>query len=432
MAKVGIIFPYFRTHSPTEILFPPLGAAALAAQLRRLSIDTRIFDCTFGTPEQLENAILDYRPDIVGIYTMITLSRHTFEIAEMVRRICPNSLLVSGGPLPTLYPARFCRRFDAVFRGEADLSFPPFCRDYFDRGLTPQRLGVQPLHSYPGLFIQNGSLQVDNPAIHNREAEVDTFPIPDRSHFEHARYQQVWLEKTGTKTTSIILTLGCPFDCDFCSRPIFGSIYRRRDLDIVFAEIDQIRNLGYDSLWIADDNFTLNLAYLRQFCSRMTDQQLNWSCLSRVTGINAEITRMMKAAGCRKVYLGLETGSQETLRLMNKKATVDEGIRAVHEFHHAGIEVAAFFIVGYPGEALSSIEDTFRLALTLPLDEISFNVPYPLPGSRLFDRVSGLDENKDWNTENEVTFLYDSEFDSGWLRGRISEAMAAFAAKEHP
>ncbi len=69
---------------------------------------------------------------------------------------------------------------------------------------------------------------------------------------------------------------------------------------------------------------------------------------------------MMKAAGCRRVYLGLESGSQETLALMNKKATLQEGIDAVQLFHEAGIEVAAFFIVGYPGETVSSIERTFQ------------------------------------------------------------------------
>ena len=92
--------------------------------------------------------------------------------------------------------------------------------------------------------------------------------------------------------------------------------------------------------------------------------------------------------------------------------------------------MAAFFIVGYPGETVASIEDTFRLALTLPLDEISFNVPVPLPGSTLFERLGGPDEGRDWEQENEVTFLYPSEIDEAWLRRRIDETMRAFAAKK--
>jgi anaerobic magnesium-protoporphyrin IX monomethyl ester cyclase len=114
---------------------------------------------------------------------------------------------------------------------------------------------------------------------------------------------------------------------------------------------------------------------------------------------------------------------------MNKRVTVEEGIRTVHLYRDAGIEVAGFFIVGYPGETVASIEATFELALTLPLDEISFNVPLPLPGSRLFERVGEPDDGNDWSVENEVTFVFPSEVDEDWLRRRIDETMAAFAPK---
>ena len=224
-------------------------------------------------------------------------------------------------------------------------------------------------------------------------------------------------------------TFGCPFNCDFCSRPVFGDHFRRRNLDKVFAEIEQIRALGYDSLWIADDNFTLDVRFLKEFCQRMSGRKMQWSCLSRVTGVNEEMVLMMKEAGCRRVYLGLESGNQETLKLMKKQTTLEEGQNAVRLFHNAGIEVAAFFIVGYPGETTASIEDTFRYALELPIDLISFNVPFPLPGSQLYERVSKLDKNKDWNIENEVTFVYESEFDPGWLQRRISQTMQAFTEK---
>lgn len=429
MSRLALVFPYFRTRAPTEILFPPLGAAYLAAQTRQRGIETSIFDCTFGSFRQLQEDLSAYQPDMVGIYSMITLSRNTFQIAEMVRESFQASLLVAGGPLPTLYPERYSRQFDAVFRGEVDLSFPRFCQDYFEQGVSSQPLKQLPLGSYDGLFISDNDLQVNNPTVHYNQKTIQSFPLPDRSDFDHSAYQKAWIKKNGSKTASIIITLGCPFSCDFCSRPVFGNVFRRRNLDAVFEEIEQIRGLGYDSLWIADDNFTLSIPFLKEFCHGMVGKKIKWSCLSRVTGINEEIARMMKEAGCQRVYLGLETGSQETLERMNKKATVEEGIHAVQQFRKAGIETAAFFIVGYPGETISSIEATFDLALTLPLTEISFNVPYPLPGSRLFDRVSGIDEDLDWNKENEVTFVYTSEFDETWLRSRIGQTMEAFAEK---
>jgi anaerobic magnesium-protoporphyrin IX monomethyl ester cyclase len=114
---------------------------------------------------------------------------------------------------------------------------------------------------------------------------------------------------------------------------------------------------------------------------------------------------------------------------MNKRVTVEDGIRTVHLYREAGIETAGFFIVGYPGETAASIEETFKLALTLPLDEISFSVPFPLPGSALFARLGGPDDGVDWDEENEVTFVYESEFDADWLRRRIAETMQAFAVR---
>jgi len=431
MPRVALVYPYFRTRSATELLFPPLGEASLASQLRKLDVESRIFDCTFESFNEIQKKLGSYQPDIVGIYSMVTLSRNAFRIAEMVRSVLPESLLVAGGPLPTLYPDRYSGPFDIVFRGESDLSFPRFCRDFFDQKVSRKNLMKMPLENYAGLFMERDGLSVQNTTIHYNEKELEDFPLPYRGDFDHSAYQKVWSRLDGSKTTSIITTLGCPFNCDFCSRPVFGNIFRRRNLTSVFEEIEQIRLLGYNNLWIADDNFTLDLKYLKEFCVGMVGRKIGWSCLSRVTGITGEITAMMKQSGCKRVYLGLETGNQGTLKLMNKKATIDEGKNAVQQFHNAGIEVAAFFIVGYPGESIESIEDTFKFALTLPLDDISFNVPFPLPGSKLFERVGKIDINKDWNEENEVTFVYESEFEKNWLQRRISETLQAFSEKKN-
>ncbi len=430
MPKIALIFPYFRTNAETEMLFPPLGLACLSTQLKAREIETRIFDCTFQSYSQVAKDLLAFRPDIVGISSMILLSRNTFRFAGLVRESLPEALLVAGGPMPTLYPEHYAGPFDLVFRGEADLSFPDFCKDYFSQAVSRKTLFQLDLKRYPGLYGRTLDLSVDNPVINHTEREIYHFPIPDRSQFDHATYQRTWQEKNGTRTTSIMITLGCPFDCDFCSRPVFGQLYRRRDLDVVFEEIEQIKSLGYDQLWIADDNFTLDLRFLRRFCQRMQGLGMGWSCLSRSAGIDKDVASMMKAAGCQRVYLGLETGTNETLKLMNKKATVEDGIQAVHHFRQAGIQVGGFFIVGYPGETVTSIEETFRLALSLPLDEISFNVPFPLPGSRLFDRVSGIDPLKDWSQENDPTFVYASEFDQKWIQQRVRQTMKEFAERK--
>jgi hypothetical protein len=88
MPKVALLFPYFRTKASTEMLFSPLGLASLAAQLRQRDIESRILDCTFQKFNTVKKALIAYKPDIVGISSMILLSRNTFRFAELVQFIC--------------------------------------------------------------------------------------------------------------------------------------------------------------------------------------------------------------------------------------------------------------------------------------------------------------------------------------------------------
>jgi anaerobic magnesium-protoporphyrin IX monomethyl ester cyclase len=220
-------------------------------------------------------------------------------------------------------------------------------------------------------------------------------------------------------------TYGYPYNCDFCSRPVFGDTFRKRDVSSVMEEIRDIQRLGYDSLWIADDCFALDVSYLEETCFALIDEyvDIGWSCLSRVYKINPEITSCMRSAGCVKVYLGLESGCDAALALMGKRTTVRKGADAVRIFNDAGIKTTGFFIVGYPGEDMGSIKRTFELALSLPMDEISFTVPYPLPGSPLFERTGSRGLNADWEIENEVKFLYDSEVDADTIKQMIDDTM---------
>jgi anaerobic magnesium-protoporphyrin IX monomethyl ester cyclase len=424
---VALVFPYFRTRARTEVLFPPLGPALLSAHLQRAGVGARVVDGTFSWFERLVADVVSCRPAIVGISAMVSLTGNAVRLAAALRERLPDTLLVAGGPLPTVYPDRFLPHVDLVFRGEADLSFPAFCRDYLAGGATPATLGDLPLERYPGLVAEPGGVRVDNPVVHHTQEQIADFPLPDRSDFDHRAYQREWAP-TGHRPTTLLATLGCPYTCEFCSKPVFGNDVRVRPLDAVFAEIDDIVRLGYDGLWIADDTFTLRRDHLEEFCRRITPLGLTWSCLSRANGIEPATAELMRASGCRRVYLGLESGSQATLDLMRKQMTIAQSVRAVNVYGAAGIEVAAFFIVGYPGETAADIEATFAFALSLPLAEISFNVPMPLPGSGLWERLGADDPGRDWTHENEVTFVFGSDIDEDWLRRRIDETMTAFAA----
>jgi anaerobic magnesium-protoporphyrin IX monomethyl ester cyclase len=427
--KVALVYPYFMTSALDHILFQPLGIAWLASQLRGIDIEARQFDCTFETFDGVVSEIVQYNPAVVGIYIMTTLSNNAMRILAALKQLLPGSLFVSGGPLPTLYPQRYSAEFDAVFCGEADISFPKFCADYIG-GCMKKRDFLRGVDAtaYPGIFFSRDGNNMSSVPVHWPEQILGVLPPADRSAVKNDLYKSAWMEKDGTKTASIMTTYGCPFNCDFCSRPVFGRALRKRPIEKIIEEIITIKELGYDRVWIGDDCFTLDKEFVRAFCGEFLKAapDMKWTCLSRVDSVDEDMAVMMKRGGCDKVFLGLESGDNATLKLMNKKITVEDGISAVKTFVKSGIKTAGFFMVGYPGETKESVESTYRLALNLPLDEISFTVPYPLPGSPLYDRVKGVRADDDWDIENEVKLLFKSEFDGEWLKSGIENTMKAF------
>ena len=427
LSGVALVYPYFLSRDPVQKLFPPLGIACLASQLAARDIRVLVVDCTFEEPDAVIDRIAESRPAIVGISIMVTMRRNAFELVGKLRERLPDTLFVAGGPLPTVNPPMFADAFDVVFCGEGDVTFPRFCEDYLVSGSTPRNLAPD-LTSYPGLYRAREGVIWSSPPVHNPQEILEQLPLPDRSCFNHLRYQEAMERNTGYKQTSLMITRGCPYSCDFCSKPVWGNHFRKPSLEKVFSEIEEIIGLGYTSLWIADDCFTLDLEYLAAFCREMIRRgvPLSWTCLSRVDRLTPDLIYLMKRAGCVRVFLGLESGSDETLRLMNKRATVEQGIRAVNLFAEAGIGTAGFFMVGYPGETTESIEKPFALVLALPLDEAWFTVPLPLPGTPLFARVADLTTWDDWEVSNQVKFVFPSEFDERWLEQRIKETLEVF------
>jgi anaerobic magnesium-protoporphyrin IX monomethyl ester cyclase len=435
MADIALLYPHFRTHARDEMLFHPLGIARLAAILRSFDVSTLVVDCTFRRLDDVLAELVDAKPRIVGIYVMISISDNAVELARSLRDLLPDSLLVCGGPLPTLRPDRFARDFDLVFRGEADNSFPRFCTDYL-AACKPQEILAavrQTPEAYPGVYYPYGG---ENSPIQSSpepldELSLNHLPIPDRNGFDHLSYQRFWSEKETFASATIMTSYGCPYDCDFCSKPVFGNHLRFRDMDRIAEEIQDVQSRGYTGLWIGDDCFTLNMDHVRAFCERLLQDRLEikWTCLSRTDRISANDVKAMRDAGCEKVCFGLESGNNDVLKLMNKSTTVEGSEQVVRLFSESGIRTVGFFIVGYPGETYDTIERTFAWALSLPLDEISFTVPYPLPGTRLYDRVHGVREDADWLYENENRFFYKSEFDERYLNQRIQETYAQFESR---
>ena len=424
--KVALIYPYFHPANDNSIFrFPPLGLGYIAAALKKQGVEVELVDCTFMQFGEAVERIKRFKPQIVGFYSMFSMKKTTLELAQTLRDGgLDGCLFVVGGPLPSWAPEGFLDVFDAVAVGEGEKTMSELV-DCVAQG--KELLGVK------GLVFRDGK-RIINTGPREFIEDLDSLAFPTRDLFDNEAYKKYYLDRFGYSITSMITSRGCPFSCDFCSRPIFGTDMRIRSVNNIVDEVEEIAELGYDRVWFADDCFTLNRSHLLGVCGEIVRRgvDVGWECLSRVDTMDAEVAEGMKRAGCIGVFFGIESGNDSVLNIMKKRITTAQAKHAVYEAKAAGLKVGAFFIVGYPGESDKTVLDTVRFASGLPLDYLSFTLPYPIPGTPLYERVKGKGVSiEDWEEPKNYRLirhklLYASGFSEVKLKFAIGKAQAQF------
>jgi anaerobic magnesium-protoporphyrin IX monomethyl ester cyclase len=412
---VVLVYPYFNEELDRSVFrYPPLGLGYLASVLREKGISVGLVDCTFSSFEAAVAAIHRLHPRIVGIYSMVTINHHAVALANRLREEV--ELLVAGGPLPTLVPDEFLDTFDAVVLGEGEETFLQ---------LTQRLLQGQSWHSIAGIARTEGRGAVEVAPRRPFIRSLDALPFPARDLYPNAQYQWYWRTFHRYTASSMISTRGCPYLCDFCSNPVFGCSYRERSPSNVVGEMMQIRDLGYDRVFFADDCFTQNPRRVAAICHLLIQQKadVEWMCLSRADRLSQELASQMKRAGCRRVFFGIESGNQRMLRIMRKHITPTLAQQAVETAHQAGIEVGGFFILGYPGETDSSLLETLRFSSRLPLDYLSYSFPYPILGTGLYSKVRNQINRPEWRKQRGSATRHDLLFRSAFSAGKLRFAM---------
>ena len=268
--------------------------------------------------------------------------------------------------------------------------------------------------------------------------DIDILPPPSRELFENFSYQEYYSRKFGYKTTAIMSSRGCPFACDFCSRPIFGNDFRARSAAKVADEVEEAISLGYNRIWFADDCFTLNRKRLLEVCEEIINRglRIDWECLSRVDTLDSETAAKMKQAGCVRMFFGIESGNDSILKIMNKQITTKQAYTATQICKKQGIKAGAFFILGYPGENAKTILNTVKFASSLPLDYLSFTLPYPIPGTPLFERLNGKLVSDEWEEPKNIQMvkhrlLFDSQVSELKIKFAVVKGMIQFYIRKY-
>jgi anaerobic magnesium-protoporphyrin IX monomethyl ester cyclase len=472
LTSVLLIYPYVRRAlDRSRFRFPPLGVAYVAAALRDAGHEVRILDCTFLSPDEARAKALATPATVVGIYCMVTMLDDCLALATALRERGGESgdesgdgsgagrtartgagraartgagraartgaspagrtgapLLVAGGPLPTCEPHAFLAHFDAVVRGEGEQTMVELLAA-FETGTA--------LAGVPGVVCADPSVCADPAACgppRPFETELDRLAVPARELLPNGRYIEFGRRAYGYSITTVMSTRGCPYACEFCSNVVFGHSYRERSAANVVDEVEQALALGYDRISFADDVFTLNARRVLEICAEISRRGLRfaWECLGRVDTFDTATAQAMKQAGCFRIFFGIESGNDRILALMNKQITTAQAAAAVATAHDAGLEVGAFFIVCYPGESDDTVLDTLRFANSLPLDYLGLTMPYPLPGTDLFDRV-GDRVTRQWRPQESLllnhVLTFAGDFSALKMRFAIVKGRAQFALR---
>ena len=397
MSKVLLIAPPFYRLLGSHYNGLHLGIAYIAAVLQQHGHDARVYNADYlDTAEylnqkqifdnyqsykailqnisdplwqvEIRNKIAGFAPDFVGITMMTANYKADKIIAGIVRSINRDIKVVIGGAHPTLDPAGTIAEaeFDYLIRGEGEFALLELVEN-------------RNIESIKGLsYKKNGRV------MHNEDRpflkDLDLLPYPSRNSFlNDTRYLDVG---------HIITGRGCPFSCAYCGSPaLWHRTARFRSVANVMGELEFLKK-NYQSTLIhfADDTFTLKKDRAKEICQQIIDRKLNigWLCDTRADCLDKELINLMKKAGCIRIKIGVESGSNRVLKAIHKGETKEKIRQAVDWIKEAGLPLTVYFMTGFPTETNEDLKETIEFARELEADYYSLSVLAPYYGTQLW------------------------------------------------
>jgi len=270
------------------------------------------------------------------------------------------------------------------------------------------------LKTVPSLvYMDGGALQKNASLPINRN--LDHLPIPawDLLPEFPTAYPAAVYDFPRLPVATIAASRGCPFHCKFCDTSTFGARVRAYSPERVFEIIQHLQaNYGVRHILFVDDLFLASKPRTKRLCELIIEHgiKITWSCTARVDTVKPDILSLMKEAGCWEISFGLESGSNEILKSMDKAADIERSEQAIKWTAAAGIRTKGLFILGYPGETKETIEITKKFIQKLPMTIMNLTKFTPYPGSPIYRDLYGTNIRDDhWQKMNGMNFLWAPE-----------------------
>ncbi len=368
-------------------LFPPLSLAWVAAIAERAGHEAMIIDARTLqlTPDEVLRRLKQERPDILGFMMTTYMFRETLDWIRYLKGGLGGIPVMIGGYNLRVYPT------ESVAAPEIDFGCFNSAYHTVPRLLEELESGRRRFDEVPGLIYKRNGELVQTP--YGPEPDFDAYPNPARHLLPNELYAEFPTERKNF--TVMVTSKGCPMACIFCEAG--QTRYNPRSVAKVVNEMEECRNrFGIREIDIFDYEFLINRKRALAICREMQQRRLDvlWACRARIDSVDEELLTEMKAAGCGRIYYGIESGDEEMLRRVNKGITLEQIRETIHLTRRKGIRSLGFFLIGSPGETRATIRKTLRFARSLPLDYVQFSKTTAKPLTSLWRdlvRESGYD-----------------------------------------
>jgi anaerobic magnesium-protoporphyrin IX monomethyl ester cyclase len=397
-------------HDPKQVRkmepYPPLQTLIAAAVLRDKGFDVALFDSTFDA--DFGKSFEAHRPDLVVVcednfnfLTKMCLLRNR-ELAFSIAKASSVPTVATGSDSSDHVAEYLSAGFDYVILGEVEDTLAELAQALASGG-SPK--------SIPGLHCTQPRKPMTN---------LDELPAPAWDLVDIDRYRKAWRQAHGYFALNMVTSRGCPYRCNWCAKPIYGSTYHFRSPGLAAEEMDLLKTTCHpDRLWFADDVFALSPAWARQFAREVEKRgaQIPFKMQSRCDLMTRDTVDALRRAGCIEVWMGAESGSQRILDAMDKGTRVEQIYLARENLRRHGIRAGFFLQFGYLGETSEDIEMTVRMVRETKPDDIGVSVSYPLPRTKFYNMVGNqLGAKSNWSDSGELAMMFQGAFPSEFYR----------------
>lgn len=380
--RVMLIVP---PHAGRAVWEFPLGVGYLANQIKKAGFQPEILDINALalTQEQVADRLQTARSRVFAISAFSTQYRYYVWLAQTIKALDKNNIIIAGGPLPTHQYKLVLKKTatDACALGEGDLTIAAIL-NHLDR-----------LHTVKGVAVRLDGQITANPK--QEPFDLDQLEF----HPYHLFPEEIYFQRLG-RGVNIMATRGCPYQCHFCSKTIPG--LRQRSIRHIEEELIYLKKkYKIRGIRFSDELAITGSARGYEFCEMFSRLNLTWGGQVRVNLVDYKLLKHMKKSGCVSLGAGIESGSQKILANMKKGTTVQQNIDFINNCKKVGILPWVQLIFGYPGEDDATIKQTvdfFKTVHFAPprpdyVGKFSMSsIATPLPGSKLYNDIlhSGL------------------------------------------